>query len=159
MFVVISILFITHSRLVNRFVTIVTIMMPSIDNATPLIFCVQFCRPLLEFVFLWLIVILHGRFSYWTVSGLFLAVGEIPVIFINLPANRFLHLVQWRHTNMADENDSHHDTQKTICRHHKSTKLWKKKMHVSFKCRFKPCLIVCNGDFLCKFPSSVLASA
>jgi len=42
------------------------------------------------------------------VSDLFLAVGEIPVKFINLTANRFLYPVQRRHieTNMADENDS-----------------------------------------------------
>jgi hypothetical protein len=70
-------------------------------------------------VFFWcLIVILHGRFSYWTVSDLFLAVGEIPAKFINLPANRF------RHTNMAKENDSgsvNMINKMTICRHYKST--------------------------------------
>jgi len=51
---------------------------------------------------------LHDIVSHWTISDLFLAVGEIPAKFINLPANRFLHPVQWCHTNtnMADENDS-----------------------------------------------------
>ena len=44
--------------------------------------------------------------TYWTVSDLFLAVGKIPAKFIKLPANRFLHPVQWPHTkaDIADEN-------------------------------------------------------
>ena len=44
-------------------------------------------------------MILHVRFSYWMVSDLFLAAGEIPLNFFNLPANRFLRPLQWRHTN------------------------------------------------------------
>ena len=49
---------------------------------------------------------LHDRFSYWTISDLFLAVGEIPAEFINFPANRFLYPVQCCNTNMADKNES-----------------------------------------------------
>ena len=73
---------------------------------------------------------MYGRFSYWTVSDLFLAECEIPPKLKKLPVNRFLRLLQWRHTNTntADENDngSVNMTNKVwICTHWISTSvLW-----------------------------------
>ena len=57
----------------------------------------KFYYKTIEFVFLWLIVWhIAWQISYWTVSDLLLAVGEFLAKFINLPANCFLHLVQWQ---------------------------------------------------------------